>query len=320
MPRTIQDANELQGVFPALFTPLKDDDPKRLNNSIDTKKAQMMLDDLIGIGISGVVPVGTTGQSATVSPAQHIDFIKFVIDYVDDRAPVIAGAGSNCTRESVETINKVQKSTGQVTFLCVTGYYNNPPQEGLVNHYETLVQETGARIIIYNVPSRTSSYLEPDTVIRLAENESIIGLKQAVDFKEPGRMREDTLKIVSEVDSQKFSVLSGEDDALSAILKLGGRGIITATGNIPEASAKFLEIIRAFREDRKDDADRIQEEVNPYVKACFCRKNPIPLGTLFNSPVYQPLIAVRETDGGQELHQKLMSFIEESAPSLKKYF
>ena len=132
-------------------------------------------------------------------------------------------------------------------------------------------------------------------------------------------MRENTLKIISEVNSREFSVLSGEDDALFAILQIGGIGIITATGNIPEASKKFLEIIAAFRDGRKEDAGRIQEEMSPYVEACFCRKNPIPLGTLFNSPVYQPLIAVRETKGGEEAHQKLMDFIEVSAPSLKKY-
>src|ERR1700755_1292676 len=119
-----------------------------------------MIDDLIAVGVEGVVPVGTTGQSPTVSHQQHLDFIRFTLDYVDGRVPVIAGAGSNSTRESVEMIQSIQAGLGEMAVLCVTGYYNNPPQDGLIAHYRTLSRETSAKIIIYNVPGRTSSYLE----------------------------------------------------------------------------------------------------------------------------------------------------------------
>ena len=105
----ITNASQLTGVFPALFTPLKNDDPKNLRNSIDYKKMGQMIDDVIAAGASGVLPAVTTGQSATVSPQQHLDVIKFTLDYVDGRVPVIAGAGSNCTRESIEMIENVQK-------------------------------------------------------------------------------------------------------------------------------------------------------------------------------------------------------------------
>ena len=121
----ITNASQLCGVFPALFTPLKDDDPKNLHNSIDYEKMKKMIDDLINAGVSGILPVGTTGQSATVTHKQHLDIIKFTLDYVDGRVPVIAGAGSNCTRESVEMIQEVEK-IAEVPVLCVTGYYNNP--------------------------------------------------------------------------------------------------------------------------------------------------------------------------------------------------
>ena len=99
----------LSGVYTALFTPLNNDCKKRLNNSIDYEKAEQMIDDLINSGVSGIVPVGTTGQSATLSHKQHLEFIKFVVDYVDNRSEIIAGAGSNCTRESVEMITNIQK-------------------------------------------------------------------------------------------------------------------------------------------------------------------------------------------------------------------
>lgn len=317
--RSISSGRELKGVFPALFTPLKDDDPARLRNTIDYAKAKLIIDDLIATGIDGLVPVGTTGQSPTVSHQQHIEFVKFTVDYVDGRVPVIAGAGSNSTRESVDMIQAILKDAGSLACLCVTGYYNNPPQEGLVRHYETLARETGAKLIIYNVPGRTASYIEPDTLIHLSRNANVIGLKQAVDFKVPGKFREDTQAVLSKVSPEDFSLVSGEDDALYALLELGGSGIITAAGNIPELSRDYLSLIRAFRGGDRKQAAAIQASLDPMVKAVFCRKNPIPLATFFNSPLYLPLVPVRETQGGEEAHARIMGLIAESAPSLKKY-
>jgi 4-hydroxy-tetrahydrodipicolinate synthase len=317
--KSISSAKELAGVFPAVFTPLKDDDPSRLRNTIDYAKAKVIIDDLIAVGVDGLVPVGTTGQSPTVSHKQHIEFIKFAVDYVGGRVPVIAGAGSNCTRETVEMIQAIQKEAGDLACLCVTGYYNNPPQEGLVLHYETLARETGAKIVIYNVPGRTASYLEPETLVHLSRNANIIGLKQSVDFKSPGKMREDTHAVLKGVAAGDLSVVSGEDDSLFAILELGGRGIITATGNIPEAAAVFLKIVKAHREGDRETAESLQASLDPFIKAVFCRKNPIPLGTFFNSPLYLPLVPVRETKGGEEAHARIMELISAAAPSLKKH-
>ena len=317
--KSISSARELKGVFPALFTPLKDDDPARLRNSIDYAKAKRIIDDVIAAGVDGLVPVGTTGQSPTVSHQQHLEFVKFTVDYVDGRVPVIAGAGSNSTRESVDMIQAIFKDAGPLACLCVTGYYNNPPQEGLIKHYETLSRETGAKIIIYNVPGRTASYLEPETLIHLSRNANIIGLKQAVDFKVPGKHREDTQAVLAKVSPEEFSLVSGEDDALFAVLELGGSGIITAAGNIPELSRDYLSLIRAFREGDRKQAESIQASMDPMVKGVFCRKNPIPLATFFNSPLYLPLVPVRETKGGEEAHARIMELISRSAPSLKKY-
>ncbi len=316
--KSVSSPEELAGVFPALFTPLNDDDPSRLRNTIDYAKAKSIIDDLIAEGVNGLVPVGTTGQSPTVSHQQHVDFIRFVVDYVDGRVPVIAGAGSNCTRESVEMIEAIQKGAGDLACLCVTGYYNNPPQEGLVRHYETVARETGAKLILYNVPGRTASYLEADTLAHLAKNPSIIGLKQAVDFKSPGRHRDDTADVIRRAGAD-LAVVTGEDDALVAVLELGGRGIITAAGNIPEVSRLYLSVIRAFREGNRQEAARLNALTEPLVKAVFCRKNPVPLGTFFNSPLYLPLVPVRETKGGEEAHARILELIAGSAQSLKKY-
>jgi 4-hydroxy-tetrahydrodipicolinate synthase len=319
MLKTITSAREFSGVFPAVFTPLKDDDKARLRNTVDYAKAKLIIDDLIAAGVTGLVPVGTTGQSPTVSQSQHLDFIKFTVDYVAGRVPVIAGAGSNCTRETVEMIQSVQRGVGELTCLCITGYYNNPPQEGLVAHYETVARETGAKIIIYNVPARTSSYIEPETLVHLSRHANIIGLKQSVDFKTPGRLQDETRDVIKRVEADSFSVVSGEDDSLFAILELGGRGIITASGNIPEVAKVYLEIIKRYRDGDRQGAEGLQASLDPIIKAVFCRKNPIPLGTFFNSPLFLPLVSVKETKGGEEAHARIMELIATATPSLVKY-
>ncbi len=317
--KSVTQAKDLHGVFPALFTPLVDDDHSRLRNSIDRDKAKQIIDDLIACGVTGLVPVGTTGQSPTLSHAQHVEFIRFTVDYVDGRVPVIAGAGSNCTRESVEMIDAIQSSCGDLACLCVTGYYNNPPQEGLVRHYETLAHETGAKIVIYNIPGRTGSYLEPDTLVQLVQHPNIIGLKQAVDFRSPGRYRDDTIRVIEGSDPDEFAVLSGEDDALVDVLELGGVGIITAAGNIPEVARAFLAVIEAWDGSERSRAREQQDSVLPLVEGVFLRKNPIPLGTFFHSPLYLPLVDLEQTRDGAAARTRVMELIETRAPSLKKY-
>ena len=317
--RSISTAAELHGVWPALFTPLKNDDPKRLRNSIDYDKAKQIIDDMIAEGVNGIVPVGTTGQSPTVSPEQHLDMVRFTVDYVAGRVPVIAGAGSNSTRESVDMIQSIQKALGDTAVLCVTGYYNNPPQEGLLAHFETLSAETGAKVVIYNVPARTASYVEADTLIRLAADKNIIGLKQAIDFRTPGKFRDDTKKVIDATRGTDFAVVSGEDDGVAAILELGGAGVITASGNIPELARLFLKIVAAHKAGNPAEAKQLQEDAMVFVKAVFARKNPLPLAALFDSPLFQPLVSVRETAGGEAVQDMLMDLIRDHAPTLKKY-
>ncbi len=314
----ITKASQLTGVFPAIFTPLLNDDPKRLRNSVDYEKLGQMIDDLIAEGIHGIVPVGTTGQSSTLTHKQHLDVIKFTLDHVGGRVPVIAGAGSNCTRESIEMIQQILK-IAEVPMLCVTGYYNNPSQEGIEKHFKTLSEETGAKIIVYNVPGRTANYIHPDTIIRLAEDKNIIGLKQAVEFKIGERYHEDTLRVIQETQERDFSVLSGEDGAFIDILEMGGKGLISATANIPEASRIFVKLFEAFGQQKFESCDDLQDSARDFVEMTFCRKNPIPLGTAFNSPLFQPLVSVCETGRGDEAEARIMKLIREKAPSLLKY-
>ncbi|MDR3001564.1 MAG: 4-hydroxy-tetrahydrodipicolinate synthase [Fibromonadaceae bacterium] len=314
----ITSSTQLRGVFPALFTPFKNDDPRCLYNSIDYEKAKKMLDDLIGVGVHGVVPVGTTGQSSTLSHKQHLDFIKFVLDYVDGRVPVIAGAGSNSTRESVEMIKEILK-IAEVPMLCVTGYYNGPPQEGIYAHFKALSSETGAKIVLYNVPGRTANYMHPSTIIKLAEDKNIIGLKQAVDFRIGETHCEDTKLIIEQTKDLDFAMLSGEDGSFIDMLEHGGTGLISASANIPEASKIFVDLYNAFQKEEFEKCDLLQDEARDYVEAVFCRKNPIPLGTFFNSPLLLPLVSVRDTERGDEAEARIQKLIKEKAQSLLKY-
>jgi len=314
----ITSSSQLCGVFPALFTPLKNDDPRCLYNSIDYDKAKKMIDDLIAAGVNGLLPVGTTGQSPTLSHKQHLDFIKFTLDYAGSRVPIIAGAGSNSTRESIEMIKEIQ-TIADVPMLCVTGYYNNPPQEGIYAHFKALSNETGAKIILYNVPGRTASYMHPSTIIRLAEDKNIIGLKQSVEFRIGEKYCEDTKSIIEQTKGMDFTVLSGEDGAFVDMLEHGGSGLISATGNIPEAAKIFVDIYKAFRQKEFEKCDNLQDSARDYVEAAFCRKNPIPMGTFFNSPMLLPLVSVKDTERGDEAEQRIFKLIKEKAHSLLKY-
>ena len=277
-----------------------------------------MIDDLVEAGVHGLVPVGSTGQSATLNHEQHLDFIKFTLDYVDGRVPIIAGAGSNSTRESIEIIKEVLK-IAEIPMLCVTGYYNNPPQEGIYAHFKALSAETGAKIILYNVPGRTASYMHPNTVIKLAEDKNIIGLKQAVEFRIGEKYCEDTKSIIEQGKNLDFAVLSGECGAFIDMLELGGIGLISATANIPEAAKIFVELYNAFQQKNFEKCDKLQDEARDYVDAVFCRKNPIPLGTFFNSPLLLPLVSVKDTERGSEAQTRIHKLIKERAQSLLKY-
>lgn len=312
-------SSDLVGVHVALITPLLSDCKRNLRNSIDFKKAEKMIEDLIAQGVDGIVPTATTGQSPTVTPKQHLEFIKFVLDKVAGRVKVIAGAGSNCTRETIDMVGEIQKISQGTPCLCVTGYYNNPPQEGIQAHYEAIVEETGAPVVMYNVPGRTASYIEPETIIALAHNPKILGLKQSVNFADPGKFRDDTVRIARETASLDFTLVSGEDGWFLDILELGGKGIVSASANIPEAAKLFLEVHRRHFAGDSVAARQAQKALAPYISWVFARKSPIPLATMFNTPVFLPLVDFAATAGGQELVAEMEAWASKAAPSLQQW-
>ena len=313
-------SSDLAGVHVALFTPLLRDCPQGLRNGLDYEKATGMIEDLLKAGVDGIVPVATTGQSPTVTARQHLDFVRFVLELVGGRAKVIAGAGSNSTRESIDMIQEIQRIAPGTPCLCVTGYYNNPPQEGIAEHFETIAAETGAPLVLYNVPSRTSSYIEPETVVHLAAHPQILGIKQAVDFSRPGRFRDDTARIARETAGMDFALLSGEDSWFLEMLELGGKGIVSATANIPEAARLFQQVLARFRSGDATGAREAQDAVNRFVRLVFCRKSPIPLATFFDSPLFLPLIDLARTRDGGKLAEELKAFARAEAPSVVRWW
>ena len=219
---------ELNGSFVALVTPMESD------GAIDYASLDSLIDWHIDQGTNGIVSVGTTGESATVILSEHIDLIQHTVKHVNKRVPVIAGTGANSTLEAIE-LTKEAERIGADFALIVTPYYNKPSQNGLIQHYTKIADCSNIPQILYNVPSRTSCDLIPQTVNVLSEHKNIIGIKEAVNDK---KRINDLIKI--SLDNQDFKILSGDDPSFYEFLKCGGHGVISVAANvIPESISKI---------------------------------------------------------------------------------
>jgi 4-hydroxy-tetrahydrodipicolinate synthase len=279
------EAPELNGTYTALITPMLEG--SGLDNEIDYEKIFRLIYDQERSGVRGIVIAGTTGQSSTLSPEEHAILVEKLFNHVSYNYPnlqFIVGAGSNSTREAIDLSLNIERRIGPSSFLHVTGYYNNPPQEGIYLHFERLAKLLpNSNIILYNVPGRTSSRIEPETVIRLSHIKNIVGIKEA------SRDLEAVHKIISETNKERFVVLSGEDDLVFQIMHVGGLGVISASANI--APKYFTRITNASLKGDFRKALNLQEEINPLVRqGVFYRKNPIPLAHMFDSELRLPLV------------------------------
>ena len=250
-----------QGSFVALVTPMKED------ASLDWEALERFVEWHIEKGSNGLVPVGTTGESATLSMSEHAEVIKRVVDQVDGRVPVIAGTGANSTSEALELTLAAQDAKADGALL-VTPYYNRPTQEGLYLHYKHIAERTNIPLVLYNVPSRTACDLLPETVGRLAELPNVAGIKEATGDIQ--RM----LEIKALVDDS-FSLLSGDDASSGEFLESGGHGVISVTANIaPAQMAKLCELIS---EGRVEDARALNSVLMSLHTGLFVEPNPIPV-------------------------------------------
>ena len=256
-----------KGAGVALVTPMHED------LSINYEKLDELLEEQIAAGTDAIIICGTTGESATLSEKEHLDAIKFTIERVKGRIPVIAGTGSNSTHTAVE-MSKEAAENGADGLLVVTPYYNKGTQNGLIRHYTTIANAVDKPIIMYNVPSRTGCNLLPPTVATLfKEVENIVGIKEAT-----GNISQ--VAKVMELTDGKIDLYSGNDDQIVPLLSLGGIGVISVLSNVAPREAH--DIVMKFLEGDIAGSRDLQLKSLELIDALFCEVNPIPVKAALN--------------------------------------
>ncbi len=251
-----------KGSIVAIVTPFK-------NGKFDEKAFKNLIEWHIKEGTDGIVPCGTTGESATLDYEEHYRVIEVTVKTVKGRVPVIAGTGANSTDETI-MITKKAKQLGADAALLVTPYYNKPTQEGLYRHYKKIAEAVNIPQILYNVPGRTAVNMLPATVARLAEVKNIVGIKEATG----------DMKQVSEVIrlcGDRITVLSGDDFTTLPLLALGGKGVISVSANVAPRDVSAM--CRAWEEGNIEEARKLHFKLEPLNQAMFIETNPIPAKT-----------------------------------------
>lgn len=251
-----------RGVYTALVTPFTE------YGLVDEQAFANIVDFQISQGIDGLVPCGTTGESPTLSHAEHDRVVRSTVELVDKRVPVIAGTGSNATSEAVR-LSKHAESAGVDALLLVNPYYNKPTQKGLYLHFRTIADSVGIPCVLYNIKGRTAVNLETDTLVRLANDcPNIIAVKEA-----SGDLAQ--MKDVIARTPEHFCVLSGDDNMAVDLVEAGGDGVISVASNL--IPAQMVAMIHAALEGNSTDARGWERNLSPFFAACFCETNPIPI-------------------------------------------
>ncbi|MBU3640285.1 4-hydroxy-tetrahydrodipicolinate synthase [Polynucleobacter sp. Fuers-14] len=251
--------------MPAIVTPMFED------GSLDYASLRSLLDWHVAEGTDGIVIVGTSGESPTVSVEEHCELIRVTVEQIAGRIPVIAGTGGNSTIEAIE-LTQFAKQVGADASLQVVPYYNKPTQDGMFAHFKKIAESVDLPVILYNVPGRTVADLAGDTVVRLAGVPGIIGIKEATGSLERGTLLINDLKCAGH---QDFSVFSGDDLTAAMLMLMGGKGNISVTANIAPRLMHELCVAAMF-----DDVKRtreIQYQLIAVHKAMFTEANPIPV-------------------------------------------
>ncbi|MCW5200158.1 4-hydroxy-tetrahydrodipicolinate synthase [Desulfobulbus sp. F1] len=252
-------AQRIQGAITAIVTPMRD-------GRVDEESLVNLINFQIDNGIHGLVPCGTTGESATLSFAEHKRVIELTVKTVAGRVPVIAGTGANNTLEAIE-LTESAKDSGADAVLSVVPYYNKPSQEGLYRHFKAITETVDIPVVLYNVPGRTVTNMAPATVARLAELPNVIGIKEAC-----GCLNQ--ISEIIRICPKDFIVLSGDDFTSMPTVLIGGNGVISVTSNVaPKAMAELMEA--ALRGDLAK-AKEIHYKFFPLMGTMFCYPSPAP--------------------------------------------
>ncbi|MAS24654.1 MAG: 4-hydroxy-tetrahydrodipicolinate synthase [Oceanospirillaceae bacterium] len=251
----------ITGSIVAMVTPMHAD------GSVDWERLDQLVEFHIKEGTDAIVAVGTTGESATLSTAEHCDVIERVIKVAGGRRPIIAGTGANSTSEAIE-LTQEAKNLGADACLLVTPYYNKPPQRGIIKHHEAIAAAVDVPQILYNVPGRTACDMLPETIAALADIEQIVAVKEATGDLERARK-------VIELVGDRMAVYSGDDPTASDLILLGGKGNISVTANV--APKMMHELCMLALDGKADEARALNEKLMNLHKSLFCEANPIPV-------------------------------------------
>ena len=267
-----------EGVFPAIITPFLKDE------SLDEEGLKKNIKYLSSTGISGIVPCGPTGESATLTFEEHKRVVEIAVEA--SKVPVIAGTGSNNTREALELTRHAAKA-GADAALLITPYYNKPTDKGMFEHFKAIAEKCDIPIVLYNVPKRTGVNLNADLVAKLSKIKNIVAIKEAsADLSQQS-------KIIEQTRGSDFVVLSGDDDLTLPTMAVGARGVVSVVANV--APKKTVAMVNAALKGDFETARSIHYELLPLVRAMFLETNPIPVKTahkylgLANGPLRLPM-------------------------------
>jgi 4-hydroxy-tetrahydrodipicolinate synthase len=253
----------IKGSMVAIVTPFTDE------GKFDEAKYRELIDFQIENGTDAIIPCGTTGESATLEPREHLEVIRTCIDQVNKRVPVVAGTGANSTSEAIE-LSKEAKGLGADGLLLVCPYYNKPSQEGIFRHYKAIAEAVDLPQVLYNVPGRTGVNMSADTTVRLAELPNIVATKEAAG----------DLTQVSEIIARagdKIAVVSGDDFLTFPMMACGAKGVISVSANVIPGKVKAM--VAAVQDGRWDEARRMHLDLLEFHQAMFMDANPVPVKT-----------------------------------------
>lgn len=248
------------GAATAIVTPMDE-------NGVNYQEFERLIEWQIEQGIDAIVSVGTTGEGSTLTDEEHKQAIKFCVDVVNKRVPVIAGTGSNDTAYAIE-LSKYAEEVGADALLLVTPYYNKATQKGLIESFKVVADAVNIPCILYNVPSRTGCNLLPESVAILAEHPNIVAIKEAC-----GNISQ--IAKLASLCGDKIDIYSGNDDQIIPVLSLGGKGVISVLSNImPNETSQMCKL---YMQGKTQEALKLQLDLLPLINALFCEVNPIPV-------------------------------------------
>jgi 4-hydroxy-tetrahydrodipicolinate synthase len=249
-----------EGTYTALITPFHD-------GAVDEAALRRLIREQIAAGVDGIVPCGSTGESATMNHAEHQRVIAIAVEEAAGKAKVMAGTGSNNTAEAI-SLTSYAKKAGADAALLISPYYNKPTQEGHVAHYRAIADAAGLPLFVYNIPGRTGVNILPDTIAKMAEHPLIVGVKEA-----SGSL--DQVSRILQLTGGRMTVLSGDDSLTLPMLSVGAHGVIGVIPNL--APAKTVSLVRAAREGDYGRARQLHFELLPIMQALSTETNPIPV-------------------------------------------